>query len=128
MHKDNSYSADFLPVTTSLEDLKAAVLANLDDTLNLIQPYPNFKESSGSDLLEIPQGFYALEQIPDLEFWKRAVKPNVGVGEVGLIVIKGRPFISVNKNNLVNYPDFIKAIYDQGIFDLDIHTHPYDHS
>lgn len=121
LYDKDRIEAPFLPQRPCSDDeLRASVLNNLDDTLDLIKPLP-FMDVTMDKLRSIRYGIYHLDKPPNLQFWHDAVNPNYG--ETGLIKINGKYIISTNKGDSVYYPDIIRVLHNLKLFELDIHAH-----
>jgi hypothetical protein len=116
-------TAPFLPSSpnTTKEELRVAVLQNLDATIDLIKPIP-LETITMESLQTIPLGVYRIKEPATV----RLLQSSVGstYGEIGLFRIHSRWFISINHDMQSRFPQILDVVLHCGIFEKEIHTHP----
>lgn len=126
MNLEKPPPVEFLPSKPhSWEDLKEAVLGNLDATLDLIPTLPA-TELNLTTLQGIETGTFLMRVKPSINLLRELPEYKEGAGEVGIFCIKGRWLISLNIGVHTNLPDTLTAIQHENVFQIDMHTHPGD--
>jgi hypothetical protein len=117
---------DFLPQgAISSTELKIAVLANVEKTLDLIKPLPTHDLSLPS-LEAVPIGSYYLPTQPSIDFIRSLPHFKKGTAEVGLDKIKDRWMISLMDGLETKLPFPVSALRHEQLFQRSLHSHPGD--
>ena len=127
MEKEFQQMPDFFPQgSCSRDEIKEAVLNHLEATLDLIPGLP-IGELNLKNLEQIDSGTYTLNERPPLAFIKELPKFKGGKAEVGLFCIQGKWLIFIGEKLEINLPVILASVNSEGIFQLDMHSHPATH-